>query len=361
MYSYKAEKRSFQADPSTDSDSDQDSEPLDITASPIHSPATTRSVKVKHKALRVERTKTPGKRAAKSPLSQDQSNPPQPNLKPPPTPGQDQPLPSTPPISPSIIGSPNLLFDPTPPRPNELSPTRFVDRSTLWYTITQTTLNYCLNPLGPPPLDWEITKARWLADTWNHLVDPDPQLTIKHFLLVIPENMAHDEAWAKLRRAHQNLELAKWRPSSWTQQSWRAAMDEPFQLPPAADPSLSRVPEASSELTDLIKSVYTLTQHVEEGQRLMVSAINKFASIAEGSIRDTSQSIKSIFDSSVDRLHTITGAATTMAIPLAYPNTPSGAGSSSTPPSQQASTSTQQLSAISAPKLKKKTGKSKVL
>lgn len=195
------------------------------------------------------------------------------------------------------------------------------------------------------------------SDAWSHLVDPDPRLSVKHFILALPENMPHDEAWIKIRRAHQNLELARWRPSSWTQQSWNLAMDRPFEVAPPVDNAMAGVGESNSGLEELIKSTYTLNQHLIEGQCLMVNAINKFTSIAEGSIRDTSQSIRSIFDNSMDRLHAITGAASTMAVPIVPPTTPSAGGTSSTP----ASTSTQKTGSVAPPRLKKKAGKAKPL
>ena len=360
-YTYRAEKRSLDASIEDDMSPDSGDEHLNVSASPIVSPTVRHKATVKHKSVKYEHIRTPKKRAATSPVAQSQPQPTRATTPPPIIPGQDQPLPSSTETSPSHSSSqpPSTAANSTlVTKQPELD---FLLNDPTWYTVSATTLAYCLDPAGPPPLDWERTRSRWLMDCWSHLVDPDPSLTIKHFILALPEDMDHEEAWIKIRRANQNLELARWRPSSWTSASWKEANQKPFTFPPQINMERPAAMTHHSDLSTLIQQIATLQAHLAEGQELMVSAINKFTAVAEGSIRDTSQCMRSMFDGSITKLQSIADGASTMAIPLASTSaatTPrSRSGTASTP----TVISTPAASNVAPPKPRKKPGKSKPL
>ncbi|QKI29231.1 hypothetical protein 2 [Solanum melongena rhabdo-like virus] len=360
-YSYQAEKRSYEATLEDDSSSEDGDETLNVSASPIPSPTVHKKVTARRKLVKYEEKRTPGKRSAKSPLQPQQVAKTPIRSHPNPVPGQDQPLPH------SLESSPDVHTEPPPtdPRrepdpPIRQEPEFFLHRSA-WYTVSTSTLLYCLDPSGPPPLDWERTRARWLNDCWGHLVDPDPRLTIRHFILAIPESMSHDDAWPKIRRASHNLELAKWRPSSWTAESWRQSAERPFEIPPFAGTVGDQPPALPSGLEELTQHIAVLQSQISEGQQLMVTAVNKFTAIAEGSIRDSSQCMRSIFDNSFTRLHSIADHATSMAIPLPSPVIVPSNKSTTTPASSASAPSAKVIDPTVPPKIRKKPGKSKPL
>jgi len=127
-----------------------------------------------------------------------------------------------------------------------------------WYTIPAAVCKDTAESRNIPRGVLKDLTKMWYEDSWAHLSNPEPWVTLEYFAIAVPPSINNTEMRAKMTSAHWNLRFAQYR-SNPTEQTLETLTSEYFN-------------KCSFEAADMYSLVHSLSQHIRLAAGQVTSA-----------------------------------------------------------------------------------------